>query len=495
MENSPGAASPVPATTGDHPRRWLILAVMSLATLIVQVDQSGMTIALPGLQRDLTAGIAQLQWVMDAYSLALAAFVLAAGAASDRLGRKRVFLTGIAVFALASVAGALAGDIAVVITARAVLGVGAAMFMPGTLSLLIQAFGEASRARAIGVWGAITSLGIVVGPLLGGTLLQYFDWRAIFVMNLVVAATAFGAAAAVVPESRDPQPRRSDPAGTLLSAAGLLSLVYGIIVSSERGTGALEAVAGVAVGVTLLGAFWRWARRRPDGMFDVAVAGTRTFRAAALAAATMMFVMTGVLFVLTQQLQLVQHFSALLTGVAVPQLAAAAFASSMLAPALAARTSPRLSITAGLLLLAAAALVFAVAQPIGGYLPVLVVLTLAGLGVGFVAAVANDVLMASGPRERSGLISAMNDTIQECGAALGVAIVGALLASGVGGSIAGLTHAAGDSAGAVMGFADGSRSAALAAAAAALLGAVGVAVLLRNGDPSVANSTPPVRTR
>lgn len=465
----PGAALPAGAVA-DHPRRWLILAVMSLATLIVQVDQSGMTIALPGLRRSLGASIGQLQWVMDAYSLALAALVLTAGAVSDRLGRKRVFLAGIAVFGLASIAGALAGDVGGVIAARAVLGVGAAMFMPGTLSILTQAFAEATRARAIGIWGAVTSLGVVIGPVLGGTLLQFFDWRAIFVMNLVVAAAAFLATAVIVPESRDPHPRRLDLLGALLSAAGLLALTYGIIGSSSRDSAVLSIVS-VAVGCLLLAGFWLRARRRPGGLFDVTIARTRSFRAAALAAASMMFVMTGLLFVLTQQLQLAQRYPALLTGLAVLPLAAAAFVSSMLAPALAARTSPRLSMVTGLLLFAAATAVYALAQPISGYLPVLATLVLVGLGIGLVGAVANDVLMSSGPRERSGLISAMNDTVQEVGAALGVAVVGAVLAGRVGGSAGGAEVGAG--------FAGGSAAAVLVAGGVAVVGAVAVGVLLR----------------
>jgi len=468
---------------------------MSLATLIIQIDQSGMTIALPSLQRGLGATTAQLQWVVDAYSLALAAVVLTAGALSDRLGRKRVFLAGVALFAVASFAGALATDVDVVVAARAGLGIGAAMFMPGTLSILTQVFSEETRAQAIGIWGGATSLGIVIGPVLGGTLLQSFDWHAIFVTNVVVALVVFAFAVALVPESRDPHPPALDPAGALLSALGLLGLTYGIIALSDSDAVKVEGIVTLAGGAVLMTLFLLRARRHPEGMFDMTIVRTSTFRGAALAAAGMMFVMNGLLLVLTQQVQLAQGYSPLLTGVAIMPMAASAIVSSLTAPILAARTSPRVSMTLGLGLLALAAIAYGLAQPITGYLPILTLLVLMGLGVGFIAAVSNDVLMSSGPRHRSGLISSMNDTVQEVGAALGIAVIGAVLSGGYLTSLhhatpgapssslfAALAATANDRQRADLAraaFADGSRLAALVAGGIGAVFALTIAIVLR----------------
>ena len=410
-----------------HPRRWLILAALVLAMFIVQVDQSGRYLALPHIQLELEASPQQLQWVVDAYSLTLAGVVLTAGALSDRLGRRRVFLAGLTVFAAASAVGALAQHMDLVIAARAVMGLGAAMFMPGTLSILTQVFSPSSRAQAIGIWGGASSLGVIVGPLIGGAALQAFDWRAIFWLNVAVALVAFLASAALVPESRDPHPRRVDLPAALLSSAGLLGITYGIISSSEHGLWTVPTLGAIIAGGILLVWFWRHSARRPDGMFDVAVARTRSFQGASIAAAGVMFTMAGLQFVITQKLQLSLGYGTLLAGLAILPLAAAAVVSSALAPVLAARITSRATMTGGMVLVAAAGAAYGLMQHLDGYLPVLACLILIGLGMGFVMVPAQDVLMSSGPLTRSGLISSMNDTVQEVGTALGIAVVGAVL--------------------------------------------------------------------
>jgi len=323
-------------------------------------------------------------------------------------------------------------------------------------------------------------------------------------MNIVVALVALTTTCLVVPESRDPRPRRIDLIGALLSTLGLLGVTYGIIASSEHGIGRLDSAGSIAAGLILFALFWLRSRRCSDGMFDLTIARTHTFQGAALAAAAMMFVMTGLLFILTQQIQLIQGFSTLLTGVAILPMAGAAVVSSMTAPALAARTSARASITLGLLLFAGAAAGYAITQPITGYLPLLAVLILIGLGVGFVAAVTNDVLMSYGPRHRSGLISSMNDTVQEVGSALGIAILGAVLAGSYATTLgttapsapssslaATLQTAHGDPeliARAAAAFGDASRTAGIAAAIALVTAAV-VPVILRRRRADAAQTS------
>ena len=480
-QNPPGGA-PEEAVVAS-PRRWWILVALSLATIIIQFDQSGMTLALPHIQAELGATTQQLQWVMDAYSLALASVVLTAGAVSDRYGRRKVFLLGIAVLAAGSLIGALAPDANVVIAGRALMGVGGAMFMPGTLSIITHVFDRVTRPTAIGIWGAVTSLGVIVGPLISGAVLQIWHWRGIFVLNVVMAAIAFTGAAALVPESRDPHPRRLDILGAVLAGAGLLGVIYAVIHSSSDGVTSPVVLAAAGVGAAALVLFWLHSTRGEVSMFDLGVARNPAFLGAALAAAVTMFTMAGLLFMITQQFQLVDGFGVLLAGVAVLPMAGGALVASLLVPLLVKRLEVRTVVLLGL------------AQPIRGYLPSLIVLILLGMGNGGVMVVSNDLLMSSGPKSRSGLISSMNDTVQEVGTALGIAVLGAVLASqyaeslrrsmpGVadGSFTATLSDAGTDSSVrevALAAFGDASRMAGLTAAGVVVLAVMVIAFTLR----------------
>ena len=492
-QNPPGGA-PEEAVVAS-PRRWWILVALSLATIIIQFDQSGMTLALPHIQAELGATTQQLQWVMDAYSLALASVVLTAGAVSDRYGRRKVFLLGIAVLAAGSLIGALAPDANVVIAGRALMGVGGAMFMPGTLSIITHVFDRVTRPTAIGIWGAVTSLGVIVGPLISGAVLQIWHWRGIFVLNVVMAAIAFTGAAALVPESRDPHPRRLDILGAVLAGAGLLGVIYAVIHSSSDGVTSPVVLAAAGVGAAALVLFWLHSTRGEVSMFDLGVARNPAFLGAALAAAVTMFTMAGLLFMITQQFQLVDGFGVLLAGVAVLPMAGGALVASLLVPLLVKRLEVRTVVLLGLALMGAAAAAYGLAQPIRGYLPSLIVLILLGMGNGGVMVVSNDLLMSSGPTSRSGLISSMNDTVQEIGTALGIAVLGAVLASqyaeslrrsmpGVadGSFTATLSDAGTDSSvreAALAAFGDASRMAGLTAAGIVVLAIMVIAFTLR----------------
>ena len=492
-QNPPGGA-PEEAVVAS-PRRWWILVALSLATIIIQFDQSGMTLALPHIQAELGATTQQLQWVMDAYSLALASVVLTAGAVSDRYGRRKVFLLGIAVLATGSLIGALAPDANVVIAGRALMGVGGAMFMPGTLSIITHVFDRVTRPTAIGIWGAVTSLGVIVGPLISGAVLQIWHWRGIFVLNVVMAAIAFTGAAALVPESRDPHPRRLDILGAVLAGAGLLGVIYAVIHSSSDGVTSPVVLAAAGVGAAALVLFWLHSTRGEVSMFDLGVARNPAFLGAALAAAVTMFTMAGLLFMITQQFQLVDGFGVLLAGVAVLPMAGGALVASLLVPLLVKRLEVRTVVLLGLALMGAAAAAYGLAQPIRGYLPSLIVLILLGMGNGGVMVVSNDLLMSSGPKSRSGLISSMNDTVQEVGTALGIAVLGAVLASQYAESLrrsmpgaadgsftATLSDAGTDSSvreAALAAFGDASRMAGLTAAGVVVLAVMVIAFTLR----------------
>jgi EmrB/QacA subfamily drug resistance transporter len=413
----------------DHPRRWLILAVLALAVFTVSIDATVLNVALPTLGRDLHAGTGALQWTVDAYSLGLAGPLLLAGSLSDRFGRKRLLVAGLLVFGAASAAATFAERPWQLVAARAVMGLGASAFMPGTLSLLTQVFAERSRPRAIGIWGAVTALGAVGGPLIGGALLEHFWWGSLYLVNVVVVAVAVLGAVLLVPESTDPAARPVDPLSTLLSVLGVTGLVYGVIEQPRCGWESGRVLGGFAAGALALLAFALRQRRARHPMLDLGVLRDRRFLGSAGTMAVLMFALTGSLFVLTQQLQLVLGFSPLRAGAAMLPAAGALMVCSPLSSAVVRAAGTRRTVAAALTVFAAGFAVLATSAPGHGYPAVAAGLVLAGGGMGLAAAPVNDVLMSAGPPERSGLLSAMNDTVQEIGAAFGVAVTGSVLAA------------------------------------------------------------------
>jgi MFS family permease len=264
-------------------RKPLILGALLLAALAINVDTTIVNVALPTLVRELHASTTELEWIVDAYNLVFAALVLATGNLSDRLGRKGVLLVGLGVFGTATIAGGLGGSPAELIAARAVMGLGAALIFPATLSLLTNVFTErAERARAIGLWGATTGVGIALGPIVGGWLLERFSWPSVFFALAPIAALAAALVIWCVPTSRDPAAPAADRAGLVLSTAGMALLVFTIIEAPNHGWASPRTVAGLVVAVALLGAFVAWERRARAPMLDVRLAVRQPARLGAL---------------------------------------------------------------------------------------------------------------------------------------------------------------------------------------------------------------------
>lgn len=429
---------------GVASHRYVVLAILGAALALISLDNTIVNVALPSMQESLGASTAELQWVVDAYSVLFAGTLLLAGTLSDRFGRRRSLIFGLAVFAAASFAAGLVSSASALIACRAVMGIGAAFIMPSTLSILAQVFTDpAERARAIGIWAAVAGAAVGIGPILGGALLEIADWRSIFWVNPPLAVIVIVLAVLFVPESTDPAKPRLDLLGAMLSSIGLIALVVTIIEVPDEGISGTTVISAVVAVVALLG-FVAWERRTTMPLLPMTLFRQRLFVVAITSVALVYFALMGVMFFLPQFLQLVQGFTPLESGVAVLPGAVGLFVASLLSPRLAARAGTRRIVVIGLGVVAAG---LATAIPLGvdsPYVHLGACLALMGIGLGLVLPQATNGVLASVPRERAGLGSAVNDGMGELGGALGVAVLGAVLASSYRSQIDADIAAAGD---------------------------------------------------
>ena len=412
-----------------YDRRWQTLAVLSLSLFIVGLDNTILNVALPTLQESLDASASKLQWMVDSYLLVFGGLLLTAGTLADRIGRKRMLQTGIAVFGLASLAAGFAGSAGELIGWRAVMGLGAALLMPATLSTITSVFPREERAKAISIWAALAALGIGLGPLVGGLLLQWFDWGSVFFVNVPVAAAALVAGVWLVPETRDPAPGRFDLVGAALSAATLLSLIYAIIEAPSRGWLDPLVVAGFTAAVVLLAGFLAWELRVAEPMLDLGYFREPRFSVSSLAVGASGFALMGSMFVLTLYLQVTKGYSALEAGAAMTPIALGLVLGARRSEALVARIGGPRTIAAGLLLLGAGLLSTFAWSPDASYWAIGVMFFVVAVGMGLVNAPGTEMVMSSVPEERSGVASGVNNIARQVGGALGVAIVGSIVSS------------------------------------------------------------------
>jgi EmrB/QacA subfamily drug resistance transporter len=415
---------------GAAVRKPLVLASLLLAAFAINVDTTIVNVALPTLVRDLRASNVQLEWIVDAYNLVFASFVLASGNLSDRLGRKGVLLTGLGVFAVATVAGGLGNSPGELIAARAVMGLGAALIFPATLSLLTNVFTERrERARAIGLWGATTGVGIATGPIVGGWLLEHFSWSSVFFALAPIATAAAVLVAWTVPTSRDPAAPPADRPGLILSTAAMALLIYTIIEAPNHGWGATRSVVGFAVAAVLLVAFVTWERRTPAPMLDVGLFKNLRFSAASGAVAITFFSLMGFIFIVTLYFQFLKGYGPLDTGVRLLPVAAMVGVTSVVGTALAVRAGTKLIVAGGMVSLALG-LVWTSSVSAGtSYLTIAGQMVLIGAGIGLTSAPATESIMGAVSRARAGIGSAVNDATRILGATLGVAVIGSIYAS------------------------------------------------------------------
>ncbi len=411
-----------------HPS--LVLPALLLAAFAINLDTTIVNVALPTLARELHATNSQLQWIVDAYNLVFAAFLLAAGSLSDRLGRKGILLAGLGVFGCASVAGGFAASSSQLIAARCVMGLGAAMVFPATLSLISNIFtGRAERARAIGLWGATAGIAIALGPIAGGWLLERFSWASIFFAMAPVAAAAAWLVARHVPTSREAHAEPLDSAGFGLSTGAISVLVFTIIEAPDAGWASLRSVTGFLLAASLLAGFVWWEHRSSAPMLDVSLFRNPRFSAACGAVTVSFFTLLGFIFVITEYFQLIKHYEPLSAGVHLLPVAVSVGVSSVLGTKLAVRVGTKLVVASGLLMVTAFYLWVATVSTATGYATIAAQMVLYGVGMGLTSAPATEAIMGVVPAAKAGVGSAVNDATRLLGGTLGVAVIGSVYAS------------------------------------------------------------------
>jgi EmrB/QacA subfamily drug resistance transporter len=421
-------------------RRWWVLGVLCLSLVLITLDNTVLNVALPTLVRDLHASTSQLQWIVDGYQLVFAGLLFSAGSLADRYGRKGMLTAGLVVFGVGTLLSAFAGSPDVLIATRAFMGIGGAMIMPSTLSILGTVFPDpAERARAIAIWAAMAAVGIAAGPVLGGLLLAHFSWGSIFIINVPVVVVALIGGHFLVPTSRDPAPDRMDPVGSFLSIATLVGLVFAVIEGPEHGWTSVSVLAGAVVGLAALGAFLAWEAHSDHPMLDLALFRDRRFSMGAASLTLLYFTALGTYFLYTQHLQFVLGYSPLRAGVYSVPFGVVLVAVSLQTPRAVRRFGTARVAGAGLIVLAASVWLRATAGPHTGYALLLISLMIAAVGVGSTIAPSTSSIMSSLPPERAGVGSAINDAARQVGAAAGVAVLGSVWASSYRTSLAGRT--------------------------------------------------------
>src|SRR4051794_34772502 len=413
-----------------HPRKPIVLASLLLAAFVINVDTTIINVALPTLVRELHASNTELQWVVDAFNLLFAGTVLAFGSISDRFGRKGMLLAGLAVFGLASFAGGLTDSPGQLIAARALMGVGAAMVFPSTLSLLTNVFTERrERALAIGLWGATTGAAIALGPIVGGWLLEAFDWRSIFFAMVPISVLAGIFVAVYVPTSRDPRAPRLDIAGFALSTAMVSLLVYTIIEGPNQGWGSARTLGGFALTALLAAGFVAWELRTEEPMLDLSLFANLRFSAASASIGISFFALSGFIFLVTQYFQFLKGYGALSTGVRLLPVASSVALSSVLGARLAVRVGTKVVVASGLFLMTAFYLWVTTLAASTGYATIAAQMVVLGTGMGLTSAPATEAIMGVVPKAKAGVGSAVNDATRLLGGTLGVAVIGSVYAS------------------------------------------------------------------
>ncbi|GFG63089.1 MFS transporter [Mycobacterium kubicae] len=406
------------------------LAVICLSAFVISVDATIVNVALPTLSRELDATTAQLQWIVDAYTLVMSGLMLAAGSLSDRFGRRGWLAGGLTVFAVTSGVAAQAHSAEGLIAARAAMGIGAAVIFPTTLGLITNIFtAPVPRAKAIGLWAAMVGVGVAAGPISGGWLLEHFSWGAVFLVNIPIATVAIVGGILFVPTSRDPAAPRVDVPGLVLSAAGITAVVYTIIEAPDWGWASVRAGIGFGLGTGILAIFAVWERHSAHPMLDVSVFANRRFSGGSLAVTAGFLTLFGFIFVITQYFQFIKTYTAFETGVRLLPVAGSIALASILGPRLVERVGTTAVVSGGLATFAAGLAWASTVNAETPYTDIALQMVLLGGGLGLTTAPATEAIMGSLSADKAGVGSAVNDTTRELGGTLGVAIVGSVFAS------------------------------------------------------------------
>jgi EmrB/QacA subfamily drug resistance transporter len=432
------AAAPA---TRTYARRWYTLGVLCLSLLVIVVDATIVNVALPTLARELHASTTGLQWIVDAYTLTFAALLLLAGAIADRYGRHYALAAGLAVFAAGSLAAAFTQTTAELIAARALMGIGGAFIMPATLSIITATFTDpAERTKAIGLWSAVSGLGVAIGPVAGGWLLAHFSWDSIFLVNLPIVAVALVAGRWLVPASRAPRSDRLDLTGAALSVAAFTVLTYTIIEAPANGWLSATTLGLAAASITLLAAFVAWEAHSDHPMLPLYLFRNPRFTGASVTITVLFFALSGTVFVNSQILQFLLGYSPLAAGVRALPSAAALAVFSPLGASLAKRAGLLAPVALGLAAVTAGLVLFATASAASGYGHYVLAMVIICAGIGLAMSAATSASMRELPSAMAGVGSAFGDTTRNMGSVLGVAVVGSITASVFAGRMAHVAH-------------------------------------------------------
>lgn len=416
-------------------RRWLTLLVLCISLIVITLDNTILNVAIPTLahpksQGGLGATASQLQWVVDGYVLVFAGLLLTAGSLGDRFGRYRFLAIGLLIFGVGSALSAFAPSANALIATRALMGIGGAFIMPSTLSIITNVFTDPrERGKAIGVWAGVSALGIGLGPITGGVLLEHFWWGSIFIVNVPIVIIGLVLGYMLIPESKDPTHAALDPVGAVLSIVALGTLLWAVIEAPGHGWGAPEILGAFVVGFAVLAAFFAWELRSSHPMLDMHFFENPRFSAASGAITLVFLALFGTLFLLTQYLQSVLGYSTVEAGAVLLPQAITLMIFAPLSNVWVQKFGNKKVVAGGLILVAASFALFLTWTPDSGVLLIIGVTVVMGLGMANVLAPCTDSIMGSLPRAKAGVGSAVNDTTRQMGGAVGVAVFGSLMAS------------------------------------------------------------------
>ena len=408
-------------------RRWWTLVILSMSLLIIGLDNTILNVAIPTLQREFSASATELQWMVDAYVLVFAGLLLTMGSLGDRFGRKRGLQVGLVIFGLSSLFAAYAGSSGQLIAARALMGIGGALIMPSTLSILTDVFPREERGKAIGVWAAVAGLGVGLGPLTGGFLLEHFWWGSVFFVNIPVIAVALIAGLILVPESRDPDPASIDLPGAVLSIGAITTLVYFIIEAPGHGWASPSIIAGLLGGMILVAVFLWWEIKTDHPMLNLDYFKNPRFSAGAGAISIGFFALFGMIFGMTQYLQFVQGFTPLEAGLRMVPVALGMAVGAGLSHRFVGRLGTNKVVAAGLVGLAAIFVTISFWQVDTSYWVIGFTFFFLAFTMGNVMAPSTDSVMGAVPEANAGIASAMNDVTRQVAGAFGVAVIGSVI--------------------------------------------------------------------
>jgi len=413
-----------------YDKRWWSLGVLCLSLLVVMIGNTSLNVALPSLSKALGATNTELQWLVDAYSLIFAGFLFTAGAVGDRFGRKGIMQAGLVLFGLATAYAAFFADTATsLIATRAVMGLGGAMIMPATLSILTNIFPGEERARAVAIWAGISGSGVALGPLLSGFLLEHYSWHSVFLINIPVIILALIAGHFLIPKTVDPEHTHLDPIGAGLSVVGLVAIVYALIEAPSHGWLSAETLSVGGLGLLITALFIVWELRKEKPMLDVRLFKIPAFGVSALALTMVFFALMGMFFNMSQLMQFVLGYSPLESAIRMLPVAVTMMIVAPQSPKLVEKFGKRIVVGSGMLIVALGTFLLATVTADSGYVLVAISMSIVAFGMAIAMSPTTDLLMSAVPKERAGMGSATNDTTRELGGSLGIAILGSILAS------------------------------------------------------------------